>query len=132
MCYIEDLKKLTEELPAVPKLEDLVSMSSPAVIEYEVEKGMSMAHSLLSKPDVGVMDLFLSKGTEFPTHQHLDEQEWGMIYKGSVEMEMDGDTKILTVGDFVWIKKGSVHSGVALEDTKMIAISIPRTDGYPE
>jgi len=134
MNNIDKLKQLTEELPVVPKLEDLVesnSLTNHSVI-YDVKEGTSFGFGLLSRPEASVMELFVSKGTAWPDHLHEDENEWGILYKGKLKVVIDGKEIILTPGQCVHFKKEVVHSSEAIEDSWLIAIAVPKLIGYPE
>ena len=132
--YLDKLKELTEDLPAIPKLSDLVDVDNSAKHStiYKVDKGTSFGISLLSRAEVAVQELFVSKGTTFPEHVHEDEMEWGIIYKGEMLVNIDGKEESFKAGDCIAFNKGSIHSSLAIEDSWLIAIAIPKIDGYPE
>lgn len=129
---IEELRELTNKLPELPILSDIISdVGSSIYTKYEVENGTSLGFALLNKPEVAVQELFLTKNSIFPTHKHIDEIEVGVIYKGSILVNVEGVEHKLSVGDIIKFNKNEAHSGIAIEDTWMIAISTPRIDGYP-
>jgi quercetin dioxygenase-like cupin family protein len=134
MEHFEKLKELTDNLPGIPKLVDLVSSDIAAnhSIIYNVEEGTSFGFNLLNRPDVSVQELFVSKGTSFPEHVHNKEEEWGLVYKGKMKVVLGDEEVILTPGSCVHFKKGVVHSSEALSDCWLIAIAIPKIQGYPE
>ena len=131
---LDKLEELTEKLPGIPKLTDLVVSDNPSKhsIIYNVEKGTSFGFALLSRKDVAVMELFVSKGTSWPPHVHNEEKEWGLVYKGKLSVVVEDKKVILQPGDCIIFEKGKIHSSEALEDTWLIAVSIPRIEGYPE
>ena len=133
MKSIEQLEKLTQELPPISNLGQLIY--NPGNIkdftEYKVEGGLSVGASLLSKEEIGVMDLIVTKGGQWPVHAHTKEKEWGVIYKGKIEVTCGGIKRILEPGDMIFFEQGELHCATALEDTWLIAISIPRIEGYP-
>jgi len=132
MCSIDELKLLTETLPPIPNLADFTSDKGGHCAQYEVENGTSFGFNLLNQKEVGVQRLFLSKGGEFPIHAHESEKEWGIIYSGSIKFQIEDEEYIMSVGDSVEIAKTHNHGAIALEDTWLIAVSIPRISGYPE
>jgi len=134
MDNLDKLKALTNELPGVPKLDDLVSnrdLANHSII-YDVEEGTSFGFGLLNRPEVAVQELFVSKGTLFPDHIHELEQEWGIIYKGKMLVFVDGKDIVVGPGECIHFERGVVHGSKAIEDCWMIAIAIPKITGYPE
>lgn len=133
MEALERLEKLTKDLPPIPNLEKLIYNPGNIkdFVEYKIEGGLSMGASLLAKPEIGVMDLVITKGGSWPVHAHIKEKEWGIIYKGKIETSCGGVTKILGPGDMIEIEPGEIHCGTALEDTWLVSVSIPRIEGYP-
>ena len=134
MNNLDKLKELTEELPAVPKLDDLVEgrdLANHSII-YKVEEGTSFGFGLLNRPEVAVQELFVSKGTAFPEHVHKNEDEWGIVYKGKMKVVVGNEEIVLNSGDCVKFDKGVIHSSKALEDTWLIVVAVPRIDGFPE
>lgn len=134
MDSIEKLKKLTADLPGIPRLDDLLldASSSKHSIIYKVDEGTSFGLALLNRPEVAVQELFVSKGTKWPSHLHDTETEWGIIYKGDMEVVVDGEKSMLGPGDCVRCNKKEVHSSEAITDCWLIAIAVPRIEGYPE
>lgn len=133
MNNLDKLKELTEKLPPIPKLTDLVvSKEITDNIEYFTEKGRILGKSLLDKPSCSVQELVLEKGSLFPPHTHDDEIEFGIIYEGELEVTIDGKAFTVGKGEIIKFNKQEVHSGLAIVDTWMIAVAIPRIDGYPK
>lgn len=135
MNNLDKLKELTNGLPEIPKLKELIGEtdSSTHSILYDVEKGTSFGLSLLSRPQVAVQEVVISKGTFFPKHVHEKEREIIIVYKGKLEIIVEGENnQVLLPGDSIVFEPGKVHSSFALEDTNMITISIPRIEGYPK
>jgi len=132
MENIDKLKQLTDKLPPIPKLRELVIEEHDNVIEYDTTEGYTLGRGLMNKKDICVQDMLLTKGADFPAHNHIKEIEYGIIYKGSIEVTIDGKKQIVKAGDCVKFDKGSVHTGTALETTKLLAVAIPRIDGYPQ
>ena len=101
---------------------------------YESTAGAdSIGRSIYNEEDGSVMILSLPEGTELPPHTHENPiVEYGIILKGSIRITQEGvDDVIYSYQDCVILKDEVMHSGVALEDTKIIAITIPQELGYP-
>jgi len=134
MCeIINHLKNLTDNLPPVPTLVDLIHDPDNirSYVEYSVSNGTAIGFGLLNQPEVAVQKIFISKGSIFPQHEH-DVIEIGVIFAGEVEINV-GDTPIrFRVGDVIKLQKNERHSVKAIDDSWIIAIVIPRDDGYPK
>lgn len=134
MTNIEHLKTLTDNLPPIPKLSEMIHNpgSVRSYIEYDVEDGSAIGFGLLSQKEVGVQKLFISSGTTFPNHIHDKEVEFGILFEGKLEVEINGEKQIVEKGECVKFCCKDIHGARALEDTWLIAVSIPRIDGYPK
>jgi quercetin dioxygenase-like cupin family protein len=125
---IKTLKTITNNLPP---LEELAKERHCGIIEYKVCEGTCLGFNLYNIPEVSIQRVFLSKGVNFPEHKHDDSVELVIIYCGSIKYTNNGTETILYPGDFVYSKKGEEHFAISLEDSWVIAISIPREKGYP-
>lgn len=132
---LEKLRELTDNLPAVPKLGDLMFAlggNGDQQIKHKINLpgGYYESYSLFSSPEISVARSFVSSGAEFPEHFH-DEKEYGLIYVGRVVVRSEGCEKILGPGDCIIYEAGVPHYAKALEDTRFIAITIPFSKDYP-
>lgn len=132
---LERLRDLTDKLPAVPKLGDLVfalggNARTPIEHKLKLPGGFYKSYCLFSSPEISVARSFVSSGAEFPEHLH-DEKEYGLIYAGKVMVRSQGEERILLPGDCIIYEAGVSHYGKALEDTWFIAITIPFSKDYP-
>jgi len=59
---------------------------------------------------------------EFVWHHHSDTDELFLILKGTIQIELEGETKVLKQGDLMVIKKGVEHKPVALEEAHVLMI----------
>ena len=132
MLPFEELERMTNELPPIIRVEDIVAFSNEGYVEYSVEKGRAFGLMLLDKESVSVMRLYMSKGTIFPETSN-SSSETVIVFRGSVKARIDGkDRCILNQGDSISFKPDQRHGGEALEDTWLIAVSVPRIEGYPK
>lgn len=120
---LKQLKELTPKLPSI-----VVSEKSPA-IEYNVANGMCFGLALVNTNNVSVQIAVMSKGAEFPAHDHKSE-EFLIIYRGKLIVKELG--KEFGIGEHIHFPAGFLHTVVALEDTKMIAVAVPSEEGYPD
>lgn len=57
---------------------------------------------------------------EFIWHNHKDEDELFLIIKGTLKIELEGETKILHEGEMLIIPKGVEHRPVAEEEVHLM------------
>jgi quercetin dioxygenase-like cupin family protein len=56
-----------------------------------------------------------------------------MVFRGKIEVRIDGSEPLIMLpGDSVKVPPNVMHGGTALEDTWLIAVSVPRLDSYPK
>lgn len=131
----EKLEKMTNSLPAVPKIEDFKENLDDcgSVVEYPVKGGHCFSHSLFNSPETSVARTFVSSGAILPEHKH-DEKEIIVIYSGSVMVRSDNDQneKIMTPGDFMIYDPGVIHYARALEDSWFISMAVPHSNDFPQ
>jgi len=125
---LKELRKLTESLTTLP---EMIVHTHDCGIEYQpVGDGEITGYYLFNKPEVSVQRIFMSKGTKFPNHSH-PSIEYGVVYKGEVELLVDGKVTISSSGDCIVFKPNQAHSGRALADCWVVFIAVPATEGYP-
>lgn len=125
---IEKLKEITPQLPKFPQ-----SISNPynTCIEYKVLEGTCLAWDLLWIEDISVSKWFLSNGTKFPKHSH-NEKEIIIVYKGHLEIYYeDGNEATLKSSNVIHHQPNTIHWAEAKKDTWMIIIMIPASYDYP-
>jgi len=131
--YLQKLRELTDTLPSFPSL---VKMESNNRIDYNVDNGVSFAFGLLSQTEVAVANVFISSGAVFPKHSHK-ENEFLIVYEGGLVVEIcdaggeDYRSIIVETGGSVYFDNNERHIVTALEDTWLIAITVPAAEGYP-
>ena len=125
MKTMDKLKELTAGLP------NLVQSSDNGITQYKTIKGTAIGFGLMNESHVAVQRFFMSKGTIFPSHTH-PENEVIVVYIGQFEHTVDCKTIILKTGESYHIPPNICHSGIALEDTWMIAITVPGGKGYAD
>lgn len=128
---LDKLRELTASLP--PLLPDLIGRDEDRYIEYTPAGGGTFIGFGLFKPGnalVAVQRVFMSAGTVVPSHMHK-EVELGLVYRGKLEIDVDGKKSTIGVGDYVYLKPHEPHSAVAVEDTWMIFTTVPAGEGYP-
>lgn len=134
MNELNKLKELTENLPEIPTLSELIHNPGNYrnYVEYKVDSGTCIGFGLLNQKEVSVQKLFLSKGTTFPSYAHNKEKEIWVLYEGELSVTNNNKTRILIVGDIVGFNPGDLHEITAIKDTWLITTAIPSMDGYPK
>lgn len=57
---------------------------------------------------------------EFVWHNHKDEDELFLIIKGTLKIELEGETKILKEGEMLIIPRGIEHRPIAEEEVHLV------------
>lgn len=125
--YLDQIRKLTESLP---DLSEYVKLRSGDIIDYDVDHGRCRGVNLLNNGLTSVQYAELTAGTVFPEHDH-GQIEILVIVTGSVVVRNISLDEVLKSGDVVRFRPGEMHKLVALEDTKLLGITIPSCQNYP-
>lgn len=82
--------------------------------------GEGVTRKILSRGgSLMVVEVTFKKGSVGNRHSHVHEQA-SYIAKGSFEFEINGEKKIVKIGDSLYISSNEPHSTVALEDDSII------------
>ncbi|MCB0429530.1 MAG: cupin domain-containing protein [Flavobacteriales bacterium] len=68
-------------------------------------------------------------GSPFPEHSHVNEQV-STIIRGKFELVIEGESRIMTVGDVAVIPSGARHFGKALTDCRIMDVFYPVREDY--
>ena len=68
-------------------------------------------------------------GATVPAHSHLHEQV-AQVLKGSFELTVDGETRILEPGIIAVIPPHAVHSGKAITECELVDVFYPEREDY--
>lgn len=135
MCtYIENLKKITPYLSDVPELNEFTNSekNNDGMFEYKFKTGASMSLNLYNEEDAAIAKTYIPKGVEFEEHIHRYSYEIVIVLKGILEIFTRTGSVLLNQFDKYELKKGEAHSAKALMDTKIIVITIPSAEGFPD
>jgi len=125
---LNKLRELTKELPV---LSNLVSERYKAGISYSMSTGICSGEELFYNQSLAIQRAFMNKGAIFPLHLH-NQNEWIIVSNGKlIDRNENGIVTELEVGDGIRVRKGESHSIEAIEDTWLIGITIPSSEGYP-
>jgi mannose-6-phosphate isomerase-like protein (cupin superfamily) len=124
---LQKLRELTEKLPA-PLLTGLIADSCPHV-EYVID-GTCIGFALYWEQDVAVQRAFMSGGSHFTLHEHK-VHEFLLVYQGYITVTIDDEEHEVEPPDAIHIPPNTPHTVLAHEDTWMIGITVPASEGYP-
>lgn len=125
--YIAKLEQLQKTMPS---FEELVSAMHGTFVQYELEKGFAIGYGLLHESDCAVQKYFATADTHFPPHVH-DEYEYFIVIQGEGEVSIDGQSVPFKAKDWIVIEPGKSHSWHYATPVKMIAVTVPASEGFP-
>jgi len=98
----------------------------------KIENGDAFFFNLLNNDKIAVSNSFATKGSAFPCHSH-EQTELIVVYDGKIEITFPKDKKKYIFGpkEFIYIQANQEHRGVILENTWMIAITMPPSPDWP-
>jgi quercetin dioxygenase-like cupin family protein len=132
MCIVLDkLEKLTSSLPHISDLSEFKVVNN-GITTYELDNGVAISENIYSTPDIGIAKTFIPKGTNFNTHKHAISGEWVIVLEGLLDATINSKSILLSKYDSIKIDAATPHSAIAVEDTTIIAITVPKDEGYPE
>ena len=107
------------------------------ILELDAETGIGYCIGLKKNRSVAVADTVVSIGSKFLMHFH-PEKEIMVVYQGAIRLTVYGataddpvETHYLRAGDVHIIDPNISHNSEALEDSKIIAITIPAAVNFP-
>ena len=128
---LDKLEELTPNLPLLPSLEDF-RIINEGVIKYRLNKGEAISESIYSTEDIAIAKFYIPAAGVLETHIHRTSDEWLIILEGTLEIFTEDSYNILTKYDSVKITADKPHKAIAVENSTIIAITVPRDDGFPK
>lgn len=125
--YIAKLEALQENTPS---FEDLVSTLHGSFVQYHMNQGFAVGYGLLHEDDCAVQKMFFSQQAEFPEHSH-GEHEYFVILSGSGKVLIGEKETSFEPLDCIVIEPGQKHSWKFETNTKLIALTVPASKGFP-
>jgi len=117
----------------IPLLRDLTSRLSPkpGTVVYDCGSSDGVAVGLKDTKEIAIADLTMKAGGVFPKHCH-DSIEFVILYSGEAVIETECGEIFLEVGKVTEMKPGAEHNLVAITDIGIIAIVVPKDEGFPD
>ena len=132
MCTaLDKLEELTPNLPIVPSIKDF-QIITEGIIKYRLDKGEAISESIYSTEDIAIAKFHIPKGSTFPTHAHFNSDEWLIVIHGTLGLIIEEKYILLNRYDSIKITADKPHQAIAVEESTIIAITVPRDDGFPE
>ncbi len=85
---------------------------------------------LITGDSLMMVEVYFEKGGIGTPHAHEDHEQVSYIVKGSFEVEVDGETKILKPGDSFYANKNSMHGVKALEESIILDTFTPIREDF--
>ena len=104
--------------------------ADPTVVDLLVEVGVAEARWLYDDEGVSCARTILRDGAYLPDHTHDQTEAW-VVYRGYLEVIVDGERVDRPGKIAYYVHPGSVHSVRAVGDTEVIVIAVPRSDSFP-
>ena len=132
MCEnLERLKELTPSLPPFPEFKDFTLAAWDGWKEYKVLDGFMKSESLHDCEEVSIAKTRMTKNAILEEHIHKDSMEILVVLEGQLKLLFNNGVMTLNPFDHVKIEKSTNHIAMAMEDTLLIAVTIPKDDGFP-
>lgn len=135
MCdYLDKLKNITPHLSDVPELNEFRSgeKNSEGMFEYKFKTGACMSLNLYNGGDAAIAKTYIPAGINFEEHVHKYSYEILIVLNGKLEVTTKEGSVLLQQYDKCELQRGQSHSAKALTDTKIIVITVPSAEGFPE
>ena len=127
---LERLRESIPKLPPIPKLGDFKEEKGKHT-EYIMEVGTCISSSLLSQKEISVAKTFISSGGRFPKHDH-NEKEYVVVFSGIMIVYYGDKKRTMKKGDCIMFEPHVPHHVRALEDTWIIAVTVPHSKDFPD
>ena len=123
---------LRKAIKAIPK-QHWNKVSNGEEFTLDLPKGSATSVCLFENERINIARTHVSKGSIFPSHVHEDIREHIIVELGHIELLLcESGTKInMTESDCYIVDCNTLHSARILEDTVLIAISMPPDPDFP-
>ena len=131
---IEHLEELTNNLPAVPTIENMVKSDSTTrnYVSYDVVKGSIIGIPIMWDDNMAIQKIFSSAGSEFKTHVHENSIEMVVVISGQLIIKCEDAEYVVNPQEIHTMEKNRPHNAITPVDTWIIAVTIPADEFYPK
>ena len=110
-----------------------VSREPVNIVEYTTEGPKIYGKCLHNEEAFAIQLVTIPKGSTFPSHKHNKPiVEYGIVIEGVLMITINNLRTKIGPGEHIRVPPESLHEAEALEDTRVIAVTIPRDPGFPK
>jgi len=131
---LDKLRELTPKLSSTPDFSDhVINGVATSRVVMNTEAGDGCLLGIWKEPNLGICKAVYKGGTEHHDHIH-PEHEWLMLLKGKAKIwigkrENEEEYK---PNKMYYIPPNTPHGTVFIEDTELLAITMPSSTVFPE
>lgn len=127
--HMRKLEELTEHLSF-----SQITRQNNGVTQIETEIGTILFLAIFKSKDVAVARVFGSSGSKAKFHIHEGGKEWFIVLSGKINVEFSDkrQDKTIEAGDEICIFSGNLHRACFIEDSWILAITVPADESYPD
>ena len=122
MNNLEKLRELTAKLSEITKFYG----------DNAVYDNNTIGTNLYNDGTIAIQRAYMGKGTVLPKHHHPDSQEFLILVSGELKVDMGDFIKIINSSELAYIDAGVPHIVTAIQDSRIIGITVPSDGGYPK
>lgn len=131
---LDRLREITPNLPRVPSLADIMTRGTGLRHAFKTIAGGPILEQIVwSENDVAIGLDEAKAGTKVAEHEHANEVEVYVVVEGAVACHINRDgktsTQTATRGQIIVIPAGCPHICTAVEDLRMVVITVPAAEG---
>ncbi len=127
------LKELTENLPTLNSMVCKNGDISPNIIELKSGDTAIVLIGIIKNKQYAICKTIAPKEGKRTLHAH-EGNEWMIVLKGKMEMFYGEHrpSEIIDVGGYVFIPAGVLHDAYYIDNTELLAITVPPDPIFPE
>lgn len=129
MDNIAKMQKIEDE---IKDYATIIRRVGVGIQEFSLGKGSGFTKHIYTSERVGIAGSFFTKDSYLPKHVH-ETNEYLIITQGKVDVSQNAipREKCYKKADIVHVKANVPHSAKFLEDTYLVAITIPPDKDWP-
>lgn len=129
---LKEIVDYIDESANTPTLSDFKQIRD-GITGYKLHNGFAESESLLSTYRAGIALISIPNKGQFPRHSHAYPVQYELliVLEGELIITINKQKQTLKENDYVKIDRNVKHYAVAVGDVTLIAITIPRDEGFP-
>lgn len=125
------LRALTPRLPSVPFASLSPAHTRAPVVSVTMDEGSCKMVGLYQQPELSVALATLTAGARVASHYHK-ETEYLLVISGRMIVHRGDCVDDMQVGKILVLVPGEVHWAEFPSDSRILAVTIPQSRGYPD